>query len=134
MMRMCNDTITVFNQCLDPDTGYEVYKPSVIKNVSWYSHVESTVTNDGLKAANKITIRIPIDADFDGKAYVLPVDYTGGEGEFTLRSGDYVIKGSEAEPLTPAQARERYGEIATILGVTDNRRAPRAKHWRVVGG
>ena len=133
-MKMCNDTITVFNRRLDPDTGYEIYTPTVIRGVSWYSHVDSAVTSDGLKAANKITIRIPIDADFDGKSYVEPVNYTGGAGEFTLRSGDYIIKGSEAEPLTPAQARARYGEIATILGVTDNRRAPRAKHWRVVGG
>ena len=133
-MKMCNDTITVFNQCLDPDTGYEVYNPSVISGVSWYSHVESTVTNDGLKAANKITIRIPIDADFGGKSYVKPVDYTAGEGEFTLRSGDYIVNGEETQPLKPAQAREKYGEIATILGVTDNRRAPRAKHWKVVGG
>ena len=90
-MKMCNDTITVFNRRLDPDTGYEIYTPTVIRGVSWYSHVDSAVTSDGLKAANKITIRIPIDAD-------------------------------------------KYGEIATILGVTDNRRAPRAKHWKVVGG
>ncbi len=133
-MKLCNDTITVFNSRLDDENGYSIYTPTVIRGVSWYSHVESTVTSDGLKAANKITIRIPIDADFGGKAYVPPVNYTGGKGEFTFRNGDYIIKGSEAEPLTPAQARERYGEIATILGVTDNRRAPRAKHWRVVGG
>ena len=133
-MKMCNDTITVFNRRLDPDTGYEIYTPTVIRGVSWYSHVDSAVTSDGLKAANKITIRIPIDADFSGKSYVKPVDYTAGEREFTLRSGDYIINGEERRPLKPAQARAEYGEIATILGVTNNRRAPRAKHWKVVGG
>ena len=134
-MKQCNDTITVFNVRFDDTFGYDMYTPSVIKGVSWYSHVESNVTNDGLKAANKVTIRIPIDADFDGKEYVEPAGYTEADAEkfFTLRQGDFIVQAEEREALTPAQARDKYGAIVTILGVTDNRRAPNAKHWRVVG-
>lgn len=134
-MKQCMDTITVFNERFDDTYGYDTYIPTVIKGVSWYDHVESVVTNDGLKAANKITIRIPVDADFGGRAYVDPVGYTAADTGvfFTLKQGDFIVKGEEHASLTPAQALEKYGTIATILGVTDNRRAPNAKHWRVVG-
>ena len=37
--------------------------------------------------------------------------------------------------MTPARLRERYGaeNVMTVLGVTDNRRAANARHWKVVG-
>ena len=134
-MKMTDETITVFNTVLDDLTGYDTFVPTVISGVSWYSHIESVVTDQGLKAANKVTIRIPVDADFGGKDYVEPVGYTGANtaSAFTLKNGDFIVKGAETDALTPAQARDKYGEIVTILGVTDNRRAPKGKHWRVTG-
>jgi len=136
-MKRCTETITVFNAAMDPETGYDIYIPTVIKGVSWYSTIESAVTDSGLKAANKTTIRIPIDADFSGRAYMLPAAYKAAEdkaGVFTLAQGDLIVHGAENGPMTPAQMQEKYGgEVVTILGVTDNMRAPKAKHWRVVG-
>lgn len=134
-MKLCNDTITVFNSRLDDENGYNIYTPTVIRGVSWYSHVKSTITDTGLKAANEYIIRIPIDADFSGKDYVDSGAYALSDPgkTFTLRHGDHMVLGEESLPLTPAQALAKYGEIATITGVTDNRRAPRAKHWKVVG-
>lgn len=134
-MRLSEDTITIFNEHIDDYLGYSSYIPTVISGVSWYSHVDSVVTDAGLKAANKFTIRIPVDADFGGKEYADPVSYTSADpaSAFTLRSGDFIIKGAETEPMKPDAAREKYGEIVTILGVTDNRRARREKHWKVVG-
>ena len=35
--------------------------------------------------------------------------------------------------MQPAQLQEKYGELVTILGVTDSSRRPHAKHWKVVG-
>ena len=134
-MKKCDETITVFNARTDDFYGYDTYAPTVISGVSWYSHTKSNVTDSGLKAANETTIRIPIDADFSGKTYVEPQGYTSADpaSAFTLRNGDFIVKGAETDPLTPAQAREKYGEIVTILGSTDNRRAPKGKHWRVTG-
>ena len=135
-MKLCIETITVFNAALDPETGYDVYNPTVINGVSWYSTIESTVTDEGLKAANRFTIRVPLDADFSGKSYVHPKQYADAEdrsGIFTLAQGDLIVHAAETEALTPAQLQEKYGEVVTVLGVTDNWRAPRAKHWRVVG-
>lgn len=134
-MKLCDETITVFNARVDDDKGYDVYIPTVIRGVSWFCEIASTVDSSGLKAANKFTIRIPIDADFSDKAYVPPAAYAGGDPNsvFTLKQGDIIVHGEETEITTPAKLAEKYGEIVTILGVTDSRRRPNAKHWKVVG-
>lgn len=136
-MKLCNDTITIFNRRLDDDEGYELYYPTVISGVSWYYSTASTVDNNGLHAADRFTIRIPIDADFSGKQYVDPIAYGNAasvEGVFTIKNGDVIVKASiAAAPMTPKEIFEAFHESCTVVGVTDNRRAPNAPHWRVVG-
>ncbi len=134
-MKECNETITVFNTRLDGEKGYDAYIPTIIRGVSWFCEIASNVDSSGLKAANKFIIRIPVDADFSDKAYVPPAAYAGGDPNtvFTLKQGDVIVHGEETEPLLPAQLQEKYGEIVTILGVTDSSRRPNAKHWKVVG-
>ena len=134
-MKECNETITVFNTRLDDDKGYDLYVPTIIRGVSWFCEIASNVDSSGLKAANKFIIRIPVDADFSDKAYVPPAAYAGGDPNtvFTLKQGDVIVHGEEMEPMQPAQLQEKYGELVTILGVTDSSRRPHAKHWKVVG-
>ena len=134
-MKQCTETITVFNTRLDEETGYDVYVPTVIRGVSWFCEIASTVDSSGLKAANRFSIRIPVDADFSQKAYVPPVAYPGSDPKraFTLSQGDIIVHAEEGSPLTPAQLKEKYGEIVTVLGVTDSTSRPRGKHWKVVG-
>ena len=138
-MRLCNDTITVFNARYDKDNDRDVYCATVITGVSWYDEIASTVDSSGLKAADKYTIRIPVDADFGGKTYVDPVTYAGATGDpatmFTLKSGDIIVKGAVSAGVDPrpSELQKAYAEVATVLGVTDNRRAPKAPHWKVVG-
>ena len=132
-MHQCVETITVFNAWYDEETGYDTYVPTVIRGVSWYCDIASTVDATGLKAANRFTIRIPVDADFSGKCYTEPVAYADPVSQFTLNQGDVIIRGEETQPLNPAQLKDKYGEIVTILGVTDSSRRPRAPHWKVVG-
>lgn len=135
MMKECNKTITVFNARVDGEDGYDVYYPTIIRNVSIFLQVASEVTLSGLNAANKVTIRIPIDADFSGKQYVKPGEYANAEpsAAFTLKQGDVIVEGEEREQLDPVQLKNKYGEVITILGVTDNRSRPRRQHWKVVG-
>ena len=135
-MRLCNDTITVFNRKLDVENGWDVYIPTVISGVSWYGAVVTNVGDKGLNAAHQYTLRIPVDADFGGKTYVDPKTYKGETivaGLFTFENGDKIVKGQVDETLTPAQLEETYHDCITILGVTDNRRAPNAPHFKVVG-
>ena len=134
-MKECNETITVFNTRLDDDKGYDLYVPTIIRGVSWFCEIASNVDSSGLKAANKFIIRIPVDADFSDKAYVPPAAYAGGDPNtvFTLKQGDVIVHGEETVPMQPAQLQEKYGELVTILGVTDSSRRSHAKHWKVVG-
>lgn len=137
-MKLCNDTLTLFNAYLDREKDLTVYKKTVISGVSWYSHIKSTVGENGLKSANEFIVRIPVNADFGGKTYADPQSYTQAgevEGLFTLKQGDVMVKGTVADAITsPAQACKAYPSTSfTIHGVTDNRRAPNAPHWRVVG-
>ena len=138
-MRLCNDTITVFNARYDSENDRDVYHATVIVGVSWYDEIASTVDSSGLKAADKYTIRIPQDADFGGKTYVDPITYAQAGSDpvqvFTLKSGDIIVKGAvtAGANVRPADLQKQYAEAATVLAVTDNRRAPNAPHWKVVG-
>ena len=122
-MKLCNDTITVFNARVDPDVGANVWTPTVITGASWYMTDASTVdtSKGGLVAANKVIVRIPAEAAPAG---------------FGLKAGDIIVKGdaSATQNPTPAKLKKAWGEdCATVLGVTDTRRAPHAPHWRVTG-
>ena len=121
-MKLCNDTITVFNARVDPDVGGDVWTPTVLTDCSWYATDASTVdaSRGGLVAANKVTVRIP--------AEIVP------EG-FGLKNGDIIVKGDAGavEDPTPAKLKKLYGTgCMTVLSVTDNRRAPCAPHRSVV--
>ena len=138
-MKLCSDTITVFNARVDPETGGNVWVPTVIAGAGWYMTDASTVdaSKGGLVAANKATIRIPEDADTGGKAYADPVSYASAgdvSGLWTLKGGDIVVRAAvNGADWTPARLKAAYAECVTVLAVTDNRRAPRAAHWRVTG-
>lgn len=135
-MKLCEETITIFNSTVDRANGYDIYYPTTIKGVSVFCEIASAVDSSGLKAANMFTIRIPVDADFSGKTYLKPVEYADKSNPrryFTLQQGDIIIRGTEKSSLSPKELQEKYGEIITVLGVTDSRRAPNAKHWKVVG-
>jgi len=134
-MKGCNEVITVFNTRMDAEGGFDEYYPTIIRNVSVFLQVAAEVTLSGLNAANKVTVRIPVDADFSGKQYVKPVEFATADpaAAFTLKQGDVIVEAEETEHLNPVELKAKYGSVITILGVTDNRKRPRGKHWKVVG-
>lgn len=134
-MFLCNETITLYNARYDAENDYDVYEKTVISGVHWFSETVSAVESSGLKAANKVTIRIPITADFAGKSYVDRISYGNNpDTTFTLAPGDIIVRGSASEnhPL-PKDLKMSHAEFITILGVTDMTSAPNAPHWKVVG-
>ena len=135
-MRLCNETITVFNAVYDQNARNDVYHATVISGVSWFRRVETTVSNTGLESADMTVIRIPTDADFSGKTYVDPITYAQLEdvsGYFTFQQGDTIVKGTAQDGTRPAELHKQFHEAVTVLSVTDDRRAPNAPHWRITG-
>ena len=134
-MKLCNETITVFNKRVE--NHEHVFYPTVIVGVSWWGHIATSVGEKGLISANSITIRIPLNANFNGKIYVDNRNYANAastDGIFTLANGDIIIKGAVAvAPLKPAELKATFTDYMTVLGVTDNSRAPNAPHFKVVG-
>lgn len=123
-MQLCDRSVSLFNKAIE--NRVPVWRKTLLEGVSWYAHALSSVTDDGLRTANQFIIRIPFD---DG--YVAPEGYDGTEGTWTLRKGDCMVLGDVEWVATMAQA---YGDTCmTITGVTDNRRAPKGKHFKVVG-
>lgn len=133
-MKLCNETVTVYNARLDRELDSTVYIPTVIQGVSWYGSVKSAVDSSGLKAASQYTVRIPAGANAEGKSYTEPGEYKAAadvSGMFTLNEGDFILKGVYTNTLTTPPKNGR--EVVTILTITDNRRAPNAPHWKVTG-
>ena len=137
-MQLCNETVTVYNARVDPARRMEVYAPTVLEGVSWHSETVSAVVDSGLKAANRFTLRIPEAVKAGGRTYVEPAEYRTApdvSGLWTLQKGDVIVKAACTDVLDPARLRERFGadRVLTVVGVTDDRRAPRGKHWKVTG-
>lgn len=133
-MKLCKDTITVYNARLDREKDSTVYVPTIIRGVSWYGGTKVSVDSNGLKAANQYVVRIPVNADAGGKSYTGSGAYRKASDVsklFTLNEGDFIVKGEFAETL--AMPPKFYAESFMIIAVSDNRRAPNAPHWKVVG-
>ncbi len=135
-MFLCDETITLYNARYDAENDLDVYERTQINGVHWYCETVSTVETSGLRAANRVTVRIPEEADFGGKGHVDRVAYTESNPEttFTLKAGDIIVRGvaTEVHPL-PKDLQHKYAECITVLGVTDMTVAPNAPHWKVVG-
>lgn len=138
-LKLCEEVITIINQRYNQAEAYTEYVKTVIRGVSWYGSLKSTVDSSGLKAANQYTVRIPLNADFDGKAYFDPIAYKGLDdvsNAFTLANGDLVVHGEVSEndaSITPKLIHDSYAEVLTILAVNDNRKLRKEPHWKVVG-
>lgn len=133
-MRLCNDTVTLFNARYDRETDRTVYDRTVLTGVSWYETVKSSVGDKELKTANQCIVRIPAGVESGGKSYT-PAGAYIGDGDWTLNEGDILVKGASSliRPTLAEIHKTHKDDAITILGVTDNRRAPNAPHWKVVG-
>ena len=135
-MNLATETITVYNPRYDSTVDDNVWYGTVIQGVSWYGSTRDAITEKGLKASDAYTIRIPMTADAGGSTYVLPPVFAATADPtncYTLSEGSVIVRGvAPTTGMTPATLRQSY-EMITILGVTDNRRAPHAPHFRITG-
>ncbi len=135
-MELCNDVVTLYNARYDREADKTVYVGTVLRGVHVFRTMKSSVSKDGLVSADTLTVRIPFSVNASGKEYADPDGYASASnvsGMFTLNEGDYLIPDAVliTNP-TVADLKKKHAAV-TILGVTDNRSAPRGKHWKVVG-
>lgn len=166
-MQLANKAILLYNVKNDPETGYEVYCPTLITGVSYFTRTVIGLDKSGMMAGNLHTIRVPVEADFSGKQYVAPVDFKSSDPStsYTFAVGDIIVASALVEDhdivdgdnnrirtpdghylvyeyirgyadnrnLRPAEIQELFGDIVTVVGVTDNRGARFARHWKLEG-
>ena len=139
-MQQAVETITVINRKFNPTTGLDEWNPTIIAGASWHGKQIASVTQAGLKSADTASVRIPVDADTQGRTYMTPKEYKAAESvseAFTLAHGDLIVRGGVAaapgQSLTPAAVTLAHDEAYTIISTTDNTRRPRGAHWKVVG-
>ena len=131
-MRLCDETITLYNAGVDPATGGDVYLKTVITGCSWAEVRGAAAEKGGSRVADGCVIRIPEDAGFSGKRYAEPAGFDGRSGEcFTLKPGDLMARGEVPEEgLRPDELRRKYSAL-TVKKVSDNRRGRLGRHWRI---
>lgn len=116
-MRHADKTVTIYRKEYDEENAFDVYRGTVIKGVSFFSKVATTVSTDGLTAACEATLRIPLEVAPDG---------------LTLKNGDLVCEGElQTEGLRPGDLTDLCGYVYTIVGITRNA-SGREPHIKVV--
>ena len=107
-----NTDITVYNKFVS--SGTEAYQRTVVPDVVWQATKAVSGAQSGLLSSNVATILIPFarDANYVApKAWLALVTKTG---KWTLKEGDYIVKGSVSTEITGAVT------ISTLKGVYDN--------------
>ena len=104
-MRNAHKTVTVYHKGWDPQNGADTYKGTVLKGVSFFCRVCTTVTTEGLTAASEAVLRIPEE--------VMPDD-------LTLKNGDLVCEGDlPTEGMQPG-ALSDITTVYVVVGITRN--------------
>lgn len=134
-----NADITIFNKRrIDKATARPVYFRTQIKGVNFYTDQKVRVTDDGgVVSADVYKIRIPEDADTQGKQYIDADRYAELTDEealsyWTINNDDLFGRGLliDFEKESEFLKRQYTGKI---LSFADNRRGG-LPHWRIGGG
>lgn len=137
-----NADITIFNRRYDAAERTEQFYPSRIKGVSLYKRRGTTAQNQEISSADVFTVRIPIDADMEGKTYMEAMAYEAlsdddFSGYWTLQPGAIIVRGlvESDEPIPEVDLEKAYPDVIRIVNFTDNtdRATDAMKHWRVGG-
>lgn len=102
-----DDTITVVNKldARDAALKQDVYYTTTIDHCMWATKEARTVSSDGTVAIRAVhQVQIP-----ENEAYLPYREWRKAEsreGSFTLRSGDYVVRGRLDEQVTASNVRD----------------------------
>lgn len=114
---LTNADCTIYHKTYDPITRLDRWERTQYRGVNWYAKQAATVGENGLMAADMLTVRIPVTTSSSAPAAV----------------GDIIVHGLLDTDITQPKelnANEHY----TITAVRDNRRGSLfSQHWRIEG-
>lgn len=130
-----NADCTIFNKVYDPIKRLDSLVATKVKGVFWEDCKAASMVKLGLEEANAATIYIPFSADFFGKQYVKPKAFKkDAQGNFTLESGDIVVKGLIDFAGSAAQLEKEYDDVILITSIdTMDYGSLEMQHWEVGG-
>lgn len=132
-----NESLTIYNRKLDPETRQYVYRRTEIPNVHWYTDQKASLGDNGLISADLYKIRIPsgmqterfVPAD---KYAALP--YGEEKSYWTVENGDLFVKGIVRDEITKeSDLKNKHYVYGKVLSFSDNRKGG-IPHIRIGGG
>ena len=126
-MKLSTETITIYVPYMSE--GEVEHERIVISGVSWHQKNKADITTNGLKSADLVDVRIPIEA-FPGK-YVTAAAFIPGSHLFAFKEGMTVLRGETEETYSDLIRTYGRDDLFTVLSFTDNLRG-RAQHIKVV--
>lgn len=115
MLKMCDKTITIYCSYVDELTRSNSYRKYVIDKCFISESNSSQADTTGEKNSNLGKMLIPyINKYFDN--YIEPNNYVGQIGKWTLKKGDYIVKGNgeDFSTLENLKSNNDVYEIKTI--------------------
>lgn len=98
-----NETLTVVNRldAKDSESKQDSYHKTVLRGCMWYAQATRTVQQDGTVRIGTVhRVQIPESAD-----YAPYKEWSKDPRGFTLRPGDYVVRGEVTEDLDAATVK-----------------------------
>lgn len=129
---LINADITLFNVLMG--RRGEEYRKTCIRGVSWKGKRITALTENGLLGDDEVSIRIPINADTEDKLFVSSDNYDGSLDTWTLKPGDWIIKGIFTGEFQDVNTDSP--DVIQIRNASDNRDSRNSlhmQHWRAVG-
>lgn len=114
---LTNADCTIYHKSYDKATRLDRWERTQYRGVNWYAKQAATVGENGLMAADTLTIRIPVTISETVPAAV----------------GDIIVHELLDTDITQPKELGAY-EHYTITAVRDNRRGSLfSQHWRIEG-
>lgn len=101
------ETITIINKLDAKDAALrqDAWYKTVLRDCMWSARTVRAVSADGTVAVGtSIRVQIPENADY--VPYAEWSKPANRDARFTIRAGDYIIRGEVAEEITPSNVRK----------------------------
>lgn len=133
-----NESLTIYNRKLNPETRQYVYNRTEIPSVHWYTDQKVQMLSDdkGLVSADLYKIRIPKGKQTDtyippNKYAALPYSYE--KRYWTVENGDLFVKGIVRDEITKeSDLKNKHYVYGKVLSYSDNRKGG-IPHIRIGG-